>query len=191
MAEANKKEPAAPAKQDKWLNWLAVTTVVFSAAATLSTFRGGGLSTRAVLAQSKASDQWSFYQAKSIKQHSYELQAELAELQAMSATGAQAEAYRKKIEQYKKKAATYEEDKAKIKAEAELLEAEKKRCQEVGGPFGKAMPTIQIAIMLSALAALMKKKSLWIVGCAAGLIGLGYFGYAYYFYLIRAALIAV
>lgn len=45
--------------------------------------------------------------------------------------------------------------------------------------------------MLSALGALMKKRFMWIVGCAFGLIGLGYFCYAYYLFEIKAALIAV
>lgn len=34
---------------------------------TLSTFKCGGYSTRSVVSQSQASDQWAFYQAKSIK----------------------------------------------------------------------------------------------------------------------------
>ena len=66
-----------------WLNWLAITTIIFSACATLSTFKGGGYSTKAVLAQSTASDQWAYYQAKSVKQHTCELQRDAFELQLL------------------------------------------------------------------------------------------------------------
>lgn len=50
----------AEEKKERWLNYLALTTVIFAVCATLSTFKGGGFSTRSVLAQSQASDQWAW-----------------------------------------------------------------------------------------------------------------------------------
>ena len=50
--------------KERWLNLLATTTVIFAVCATLSTFKGAGYSTKAVLSQTKAADQWAFYQAK-------------------------------------------------------------------------------------------------------------------------------
>lgn len=76
----------AEEKKEKWLNYLALTTVIFAVCATLSTFRGGSFSTKSVLAQSEASDQWAYYQAKSIKGYLYELQKERFELE-VKATG--------------------------------------------------------------------------------------------------------
>jgi hypothetical protein len=61
------RESMAEEKKEPWLNYLALTTVVFAVCATLSTFKGGGFSTRSVLNQSYAADQWAYYQAKSIK----------------------------------------------------------------------------------------------------------------------------
>ncbi len=57
----------AEEKKELWLNCLALTTVILAVCATLSTFKGGGYSTRSVLAQSQAADQWSYFQAKGIK----------------------------------------------------------------------------------------------------------------------------
>ncbi len=57
----------AEEKKETWLNYLAITTVVFAVCATLSTLKGGSFSTRSVMSQSQASDQWSYFQAKSIK----------------------------------------------------------------------------------------------------------------------------
>ncbi len=62
-------------KKEPWLNLLALTTVILAVCATLATFKGGGYSTRTVLSQSLASDQWAYYQAKGIKFNLYELEA--------------------------------------------------------------------------------------------------------------------
>ena len=69
----------AEEKKEPWLNYLALTTVILAVCATLSTFKGGGFSTRSVLSQTQASDQWAYYQAKSIREHLYRSQATLLE----------------------------------------------------------------------------------------------------------------
>ncbi len=74
----------AEEKKEPWLNYLALTTVILAVCATLSTFKGGGFSTRSVLSQTQASDQWAYYQAKSIKGYLYELQKEKLELELKS-----------------------------------------------------------------------------------------------------------
>ena len=73
MADEKKPED----KKDPWLNYLALTTVIFAVCATLSTFKGGGYSTRSVISQAQASDQWAYYQAKSGKQNLSELALEM------------------------------------------------------------------------------------------------------------------
>lgn len=67
-------------KKERWLSYLALTTIIFAVCATLATFKGGGFSTRSVLSQSQASDQWAYYQAKGIKSYLYEMQKEKLEL---------------------------------------------------------------------------------------------------------------
>jgi hypothetical protein len=64
----------AEEKKEAWLNYLALMTVIFAVCATLSTFKGGGYSTRSVMSQSQASDEWAFYQSKSIKSYMYQMQ---------------------------------------------------------------------------------------------------------------------
>ncbi len=45
-------------KKDPWLNYLALTTVIFAVCATLSTLNGGGYGSKAMMSQSQSSDQW-------------------------------------------------------------------------------------------------------------------------------------
>src|SRR5512140_1155838 len=113
-------------KKEKWLNYLALTTVILAVCATLSTFKGGGYSTRSVLSQAQASDQWAYYQAKSIKGYIYDTQREKLDLE-MRLLGSKipkplSEEYEKKIDAYSKKTKKYDEEKAKIEQDAKNLE---------------------------------------------------------------------
>jgi hypothetical protein len=169
----------AEEKKEKWLNYLALTTVIFAVCATLSTFKGGGFSTRSVLAQTQASDQWSYYQAKSIKGYIYETQKEKLELDLRSSGGRMAkplvQEYEQKVDSYAKKIKKYEEEKKQIEADARKFEAVKEDAQRHAQIFGMAVIFLQIAILLSSIAALLKKKIVWVLGLAVGVVGLVYF----------------
>lgn len=166
----------AEEKKEPWLNYLALTTVVFAVCATLSTLKGGGFSTRSVMSQSQASDQWAYYQAKSIKGYLYELQKEKLELDAKTMKGGSLKTdIDKRIASYGEKIKRYDEEKKEIRAKAEELEARRDVSQRHSGAFGMAAMFLQIAILLSSIAALMKQKYAWFVGLGAGSIGLLYF----------------
>jgi hypothetical protein len=168
----------AEEKKEPWLNYLALSTVIFAVCATLSTFKGGGYSTRSVLSQAQASDQWAFYQAKSIKGNLYQLQLEKIQFEAKldaNADAAKRAAYQEAIESYQKKAAGYEKDKADIKLEAEKLEKQRDDAKKHGEPFGLAVILLQIAILISSIAALLKRKELWYLAMPVGLVGIVFF----------------
>ena len=166
-------------KKEQWLNYLALSTVILAVCATLSTFKGGGYSTRSVMSQTQASDQWAFFQSKSIKSYLYEMQKEKLELelQAMGAKAPQpvVEEYRKKIADYGKKIAKYEAEKTDIQKNAKRYEQVRDDAQKHGQAFGIAVIFLQIAILLSSIAALIKKKPVWVLGMAVGIAGIFYF----------------
>lgn len=169
----------ADEKKEAWLNYLALTTVILAVCATLSTFKGGGFSTRSVMTQTQASDQWAFYQAKSIKGYLYEMQKDKLELEllALGAKAPQAvrDEYAKRIDGYAKKIAKYEGEKAQIQKEAKKFEEVRNDAQKHSQAFGIAVIFLQIAILLSSIAALIKKKLIWLLGCAVGVVGIFYF----------------
>lgn len=168
MAEEKNKE--------KWLNYLALTTVIFAVCATLSTFKGANFSSRSMLAQAQASDQWAFFQAKSIKGYLYELQKEKLQIE-LKATASKlpkssVEEYENNIDLYSKKISKYNEEKAKIETDARKLETLRDSTQKHSQAFGMAVIFLQIAILLSSISALMKKKMVWILGLATGIFGI-------------------
>jgi hypothetical protein len=177
----------ADEKKEPWLNYLALTTVLFAVCATLSTLKGGGFGSRAIMSQSQASDQWSYYQAKSIKGYIYDLQKEKLELELKSlkptASRSVVGEYQKKIDFYAEKVKTYNTEKDDIKKKAEELEARRDDAQKHSGAFGMAAMFLQIAILLSSIAALMKQKYFWFLGIAGGCIGLVYFFNGFFLFI--------
>lgn len=166
-------------KKEPWLNWLALTTVVLALCATLSTFKGGGFSTRSVLSQTQASDQWAFYQSKSIKGYLYEIQRDRLNLE-MKDKGRTASPeimaeYKKLAEEYGAKLAKYEKEKAEIMQAAKNFEEVRNDAQTHSKTFGVAVIYLQLAILLSSIAALLKKKPIWLAGLGLGVVGVGYF----------------
>jgi hypothetical protein len=166
-------------KKPRWLDYLALTTVIFAVCATLSTFKGGGYSTRSVLSQTQAANQWAYFQAKSIKGYLYDIQKESLDLEMKTnrnaATKQATAEYEKRLELYAQKIKKYEDEKAEISKEAKRLEAIRDDAQRHSSIFGLAVIFLQIAILLSSIAALMKKKMLWLVGSISGAAGLVYF----------------
>ena len=174
----------AEEKKEPWLSYLALTTVIFAVCATLSTLKGGGFSTRSVMSQSQASDQWSYYQAKSIKGYLYELQKEKLELDSKAMKGGSLKAdYEKRIAAYGEKIGRYDDEKKEIMKKAGELEARRDESQKHSGAFGLAAMFLQIAILLSSIAALMKQKYFWFIGMGAGCFGLLYFFNGFFLFM--------
>ena len=85
------------------------------------------------------------------------------------------DAYNKKILEYEQSIKRYEKEKADIKKEAEHLESLRDEAQKHSQVFGMAVIFLQISILISSIAALIKRKYLWFIGIGVGAVGLIYF----------------
>ena len=171
-------------KKEPWLNYLAITTVILAVFATLATYNGGKYSTRSVVDQNQASDQWSYYQAKSIKGYLYEVQADKLELDLKVmpedlAARAQDD-FGKKIDSYRSKIRKYEDEKKEIQEKARLLETDRDDCKIHSKFFGYAIIFLQIAILLCAIAGFTRQKYLWYASIFLGVIGIYCFVQGFY-----------
>jgi hypothetical protein len=177
----------AEEKKESWLNYLALSTVIFAVCATLATFKGGGYSTHSVMSQSQASDQWSFYQAKAVKSYLYQMQIDKLELDIVGKSPEDDKLalniYQEKINDYKVKVKKYEKEKEEIKKEATKLELIRDDAQIHSKKFGIAVIFLQITILLSSIAGLLKKKEVWFVGLGMGIVGLIYFADGFFLFL--------
>ena len=169
-----------------WMNLLALSTIMLAVCATLSTFKGGGYSTRSIMAQTLASDQWSYYQSKSIKEYLYEIEKDRLELSLRTAPPS-AKAAREEVEKvaasYGEKVKKYEQEKTDISAVAKKFEAERDMAKLHSAGFGIAVIFLQLAILLSSVAALMKNKHFWYASLVTGAVGLVYFADGFLLFL--------
>lgn len=151
---------------DKLPTLIAITTVVLAVCATLASFKAAGYGNRMVLAQSQASDQWAFYQAKSIKETAYQIERDTLALSAPPPGREAAQAA--KVAEFDQEVSRYKAEKKEIMAEAQRLEKERDTAGKFNAAFGQTMIFLQIGILLSSLAAINKAAYYWYMALLSG-----------------------
>jgi hypothetical protein len=141
---------------------VAATMAIIAAALAVVSVAGHILTTDELLGQQRASDQWSYYQAKSIRRFSAEATYDL--LSTVKSEEAVAGKYKEASKKYK-------EDAEEIQKKAEELEAEShdRGKQALHAHFGEVF--LEIAIVFSSLAILTKRNVFYLAGVSAALIG--------------------
>ncbi len=169
-------EQALEAEREKtgWTVYLSLSTAIIAVFAAVASLESGANSNDAILEkndavlnQSKASDAWALYQAKVIRAAVLQGEGEFAAPTNPELAGKlQGESARLKAEQgdLVSKARGLEEQVEAHNARAERLLDRHHR-------FAIAVTLFQIAVALCAIAALMKKKPLWVVALGASAIG--------------------
>jgi hypothetical protein len=145
---------------------VAIFTAVLATVGAIVSFFGGDTQNKAllykneaVLERAEASDQWNFYQAKSMKQNLAELAAAI-------------NADPKKIEFYQAEAKRYSQEKKEIEKVAKVHEAKSKQYTEMSDHalhphhyLAISMTLLQIAIALASITVLTQKR--WLLYGAA------------------------
>jgi hypothetical protein len=161
-----------------WVDHAARTTAVLAVLAAVSSGQYANQFSRTILAQAEASDQWSFYQAKSIKRHVVEGQISL--LTAMALTRPEAAAALDKLQENDKTAVKkYIEELAQAKAQAENTERVRQLHERQGDWFQGAFIILQAGVVLCTVASSAKRKELWGIAIALGVVGLAVVGYGF------------
>jgi hypothetical protein len=166
-------------ENSKLLRGIALSTAVFAAFAAIVALNAGAtvnealvLKTEATRLQAQASDQWAFYQAKGIK-----ASVATAGIQSWLAVGKAApaalteRATREAAEQQgiRKQAEEHEKER-----DAKSLEAD--HLLERHHLLADAVALLQVAIALGAVAALTRRRVMWIASMSLGGVGVLLFG---------------
>jgi hypothetical protein len=139
-----------------WISWVALSTALLAVLAAIAGLLSGMHANEAMMSQIEASDQWGYYQAKSIK---------AAILDAKNSLGAVP------VTEDKEKAARYKEEEAEIKSEAEHKQSEAKENFHKHEVYARSVTMFQIAIAIAAISALTKRRRFWFVSLVFGLAG--------------------
>ena len=141
---------------EAWISWVALSTAILAVLAAIAGLLSGQHANEAMMNQIEASDQWNYYQAKSIK-------ASLLDAK-MSLTGMPNESDQSKRDRYEK-------EQEQIKSEAQRKEATAKLNFHKHEVFARGVTMFQIAIAIAAISALTRKRSFWIVRLIFGGVG--------------------
>jgi hypothetical protein len=167
----------ADEKKEKWVMGVALTTTILAVCAAISSLRAGSYSTRIQIFTTKEANSWAYYQSKSIKEHNFRLQRDVFRLQQFLEEGMNPNArnyVEERVKEYDKEVSRYEKEKDEIKKEAESLIEQQEVLKQHNSNFALAVMLLQIAILMSSVAALIRRKPMWFVGLAFGVFGLVY-----------------
>ena len=168
----------AAASRRHWTDHAARTTAVLAVLAAVSSGQYANQFSRTILAQAEASDQWSYYQSKSIKKHLMNAQIEL--LTAMATSAPQAAADLDKLRgKDSAEVARYQKELDEAMAKARSIEANKNLHERQGNWFQGAFIILQAGVVLCTVASSSKRKELWVAAIALGLAGLAVVGYGF------------
>lgn len=141
---------------EAWISWVALSTAILAVLAAIAGLLSGKYANEAMMSQIEASDQWSYYQAKSIK-------AALLDAKMSVATAPD--------EKDRAKAVRYEEEQTEIKAEAERKAKEAKSNFQRHEVYARGVTMFQIGIAIAAISALTRKRRFWVVSLVFGATG--------------------
>jgi hypothetical protein len=119
--------------------------------------------TEEVLLETRATDQWNYFQAKNIRSHVYDADAEIANLFAEK--GAQA------VADFRLKSAQQKKDSEEIQAEAEKLGREVDDAGREARFYDGSELFLEVAIVLSSISLLAKSRLYWKASFLFGFIG--------------------
>lgn len=142
----------AEEQKERWILYVALSTALMAVLAAVAGLLAGHHANEALIERAKASDQWNFYQAKNLKQE-IALNTDKI-LHALGKTDTM-------VKDHSADITRYDREKADIRKEAE--EDEQKSEAHLGKhvPLASAVTAFQIAIAISAIAILTRRKNLW------------------------------
>jgi uncharacterized protein YhaN len=142
--------------RSKWIMSVALFTALLSVLAAITGMLSAHHENESLIAQIKASDQWSYYQAKGIKSAIISATAKI-----MHNTDADSSA--SQMEKYKS-------EQIEIKQTAEAFEKETEEHLSRHVMLARGVTMFQIAIAISAISILTRKKFFWYVGICFALV---------------------
>jgi len=162
-------------KEKKFTRGVALVTAVFAVVLAIASLGGGRTMKEMLLAQQQASDQWAFYQAKSIREHLYKSQKFMLEneLNMLSQTlnTESAEKVKASIETLARQESKFANDKKEIEQEARKLEKERdiNRSRDPYFEYGEVL--LQIAIVMASVSIIAASRAVFGFSIAAALLG--------------------
>jgi hypothetical protein len=154
-------------KKEAWTKYVSLSIVIIAVIGATAAQWSGKFGSDVQMSQVKASDQWAFYQSKSIKQNLYEVSRTLLTKNVDTNSAA----FKKGEDDFNSRIKRYEDEKAEIKKKAEDLEKKRDVAGVAGGHMSLSVSFFSVSIAMASICMVTKKKPLWFASLA--LAGLG------------------
>ena len=161
------QENAEHGANEKSLAPVTITMAILAVLVASVSLMGHRAHTEEILNQTKATDQWSYYQAKDIRRRSYELF--LDEISVFSLQNS--EQVEKIKEKYAKEVERYKDEGKDIQSEAKAAENEVRTEQKRADRFDLGEVLLEAALVICSITLLTRKKVFWLLGIILGLLG--------------------
>ena len=175
MAEEEKENKGKEEEQNGWskskTQLVALTALFLAVCATFASLKSAGCNNKAILSQTQAADMWAYFQAKSLKKNLYQIEVDALLWENL----AENEKKHEVLQGYKKRIERYGKEEKEIIEKAKALEADRDLNLKLKASFSNSVTYLQIAIMLSSLAVLIKQLFFWYFSLGLGAVGGYYF----------------
>ena len=161
------KEAAAEAKERKHLAPVSITIAIVAVCVAIVSLLGHRAHTEEILLQTRATDQWAYYQAKNMRRNNLEALDEV--LTALENTKAErADEVRKHFHSDIEK---YREQQSEIQAEARQLETEVQRVSRRADRFDLGEVFLEVALVVTSITLLTDNRRYWYLGIGLACVG--------------------
>lgn len=147
---------------------VSLTMAVLAVLVAVVSLLGHRAHTEEVVLQAKSSDQWSYYQAKNIREHEDDLFSQLAPLMS-SKDAAAVSNFREK---YEKEAERYKREKDEIQNEARKLEGEVATERNRADRYDLAEVFLEIGLVITSITLLSGRRIFWHLGIVFSVVGI-------------------
>lgn len=162
------KEAAERAKENRSLAPVSFTMAFLAVCVATVTLLGHRAHTEEILLQTRATDQWAYYQAKNIRLNNITALNELLSAEANT----KAERVEEVQKHFKEEMDKYAKDKSDLSAEARSLEAEVQVMTHRANRFDLGEVFLEIALVVTSITLLTDKRAYWYFGMILGAVGL-------------------
>jgi len=163
------KEHAEKGEQNPMLKPVSLSMAILAVFVAAVSLLGHRAHTEELLFQNKATDNWSYYQAKNIRRHSYELFLDMVSISDPK----NPQLAEQVKEKYKKEIGRYDRELKEIEAEARKLEEETALEGRKGDRFDLGEVFLEVSLVVSSITLLTRRRLFWGMGLLAGAAGLG------------------
>ncbi len=163
------RESAEGAAHDAGLKPVSLTMAILAVLVAAVSLLGHRAHTEELLLQNKATDNWSYYQAKNIRRHTYELFLDMVSISGAKDVQ-QAEQLKEK---YKREIERYDREQKQMEEAGHKLERDTEHESRRADRFDLGEVFLEIALVVSSITLLTRRRMYWQMGIIAGTVGLG------------------